>query len=442
MNHQITKIVKKLTKSHFIRNFTIVMSGTVVAQALGFALSPVISRLYSPSDFGVFGSFNSLVGIVTAAVTLEYGQALILPKKNEDAFLLFIFSCLCTLSIATIFMVAYFIAPGYFKTLLQAPSSWVLVPVLAAILVSGFNQTFQSWCVRVKSFKHASASQVIRSLSANGLQTGFGFVKGGAPALIWSSVAADFLATVNLGHAAMRDFKGLAAGFSPRKMLVLVKEYRDFPIYSASINVINSLSMGLPIFLLTHYYGVAVAGGYAFAMRMLSVPMEFVLRALRQVLYQKAAETHNDGRKLMPLYVKITGGLFALAIIPSLAFILWSPQVFGWVFGAKWVNAGEFARALVIWMMFMFCNLPATLFARIIRVQDKMFVYNVALLVFRTAALVIGGMFLSAVWTIMTFSIVGAVMNVIFIIIIGFLLAQKEKVSGIGDLLKVVEEKP
>jgi len=436
----VTRFYNKIIKSHFIKNFTIVMSGTVLAQALGFALSPVISRFYSPSDFGIFGSFNSVLRIVAAVVTLDYSQALILPKKNEDSIHLFILSCLCTVTISILFVFAYLIAPGYFNKLLQAPSSWVILPLIAGIIVTGLNETFQSWCIRVKSFKHTSVSQVIRSVTGNGMQTGWGFINGGATALLWSSVVADFLATVNLVRVTIRDFKQMTVGFSMRKMVVLAKEYRDFPAYSASMNVINALSMGLPVFLLTYYYGVAVTGGYAFGLRILSMPMEFVLRALRQVLYQKAAETHNDGRKLAPLYLKITLGLFAIAIIPSLVFIIWSPQIFSWVFGAKWFEAGEFARALVVWLVFMFCNLPATLFARIIRVQQKMFVYNIILLILRTSALVAGGMFLSATWTIMLFSVVGAAMNIVFIIYIGILIAREENVSGVDGLMNVVKD--
>lgn len=436
------KILTKVKASVFIKNITIVMSGTVLAQALGFALSPVISRFYSPSDFGVFGSFGSLMRIIVAAATLEYSQALILPKKNEDAFNLFIFACICTFSISIIFLFAYLIIPDYFQKLVQVQSSWILFPLLAGIFISGFNSTFQAWCVRTKSFKHTSASQVIRSITSNGMQTGLGFLNGGAPALIWSSVVADLIASVNLSRIAIRDFKRLAVGFSIKKMLDLAKEYRDFPIYSASMNVMNALSIGLPIFLLTYYYGVAIAGGYAFAMRILSMPMEFVLRALRQVLFQKATETYNEGRKLMPLYIKITLGLFAVAIIPALTFIIGAPKIFGWVFGTQWTLSGEFARALTLWLIFMFCNLPATLFARIIRVQRKMFFYDITLLTLRTGTLIVGGMFLEPARTIMSFALVGAAMNVIFIVIIGYLLAKKEKVSGLDDFMKSLKENP
>ena len=47
------------------------MSGTAAAQAIGFALTPVISRLYSPSDFGIFGSFDAVLTVVAAGVTLD-----------------------------------------------------------------------------------------------------------------------------------------------------------------------------------------------------------------------------------------------------------------------------------------------------------------------------------------------------------------------------------
>ena len=35
----------------------------------------------------------------------------------------------------------------------------------------------------------------------------------------------------------------------------------------------------------------------------------------------------------MPLYVKITAGLFAMILLPSVILIVWSPEIFAWVFG-------------------------------------------------------------------------------------------------------------
>ncbi len=427
LNLQLNNILAKLRKSSFVRNILVIMTGSAVAQVIGFALTPIISRLFSPSDFGVFGAFNSVATIIAAGATLEYTQAIMLPKQKEDAFHLFVVSCLCTFIVAFLCLIICIIFPAAMNGLMKTNSIWVLVLLVVATTISGLNQSCQAWCVRVKAFKHTSASQVVRSLTSNGAQIGCGYLKAGAAGLITSTILANILASLNLARVVFQDLGVLLQNIRWKRMKQLAKEYRDFPMYSASMNVINSLSRGLPVLLLAHFYGIAVGGAYAFGIRILSTPMGFVLSALRQVLFQKAAEVHNDGGRLLPLYVKITLGLLALALFPSLFLFLWAPPLFAWVFGPQWHMAGEFVRSLVLWLMFMFCNLPAVLFARIIRIQRKLFFFDLFVLTTRAIVLIAGGMYLSAVDTILLISIAGAILNILLIIIVGFILMRKER---------------
>jgi len=440
LNLQLKNILVRLRKSSFVRNILVVMSGTAMAQVIGFALTLIISRLFSPYDFGVFGSFNSVVNIIAAGVTLNYTQAIMLPKEKDDAINLFAVSCLCTAMVAFLCLICCIVVPTALNGLMKTTGLWALALLIVSTTISGFNEACQAWCVRVKSFKRTSASQVIRSLSSNGTQIGFGYLKTGAAGLIAGSILANILASLNLSRVVFRDLGALHRNIRWKRMKQLAKDYRDFPMYSASMDIVNSLSLGLPVLLLTHFYGIAVAGAYAFGIRILSTPMGFVLTALRQVLFQKAAETHNDDGRLMPLYVKITSGLFALAFFPSLVFFIWAPQLFAWVFGSQWQMAGEFARSLVLWMMFMFCNLPAVLFARIIRIQRKLCVFDIILLSARATVLIAGGMYLSAVNTIMLISIVGAIMNIIFIVIVGFTLMKKEVNTELSVIINNIKE--
>jgi lipopolysaccharide exporter len=423
---QLPHVFAELRKSAFVRNIFVVMSGTAVAQAIGFALTPLISRLFSPSDFGIFGSFNAVSGVIAAGVTLEYSQAIMLPKEKADALNLFLVSCLVTSVIVLISLAACLLAPALLLNLMSTPSAWMLALLVLATLVNGLNNSCQAWCVRVKAFKQTSASQVIRSVSSNGTQIGFGFLKGGAAGLIVSSVLGDMLASLNLVRTLLPDLFALRRSIRWDRMRQLAKDYRDFPIYAASQNVINALSSGMPILLLTHFYGIVVAGAYAFGMRILGAPMGLILSALRQVLFQKAGETQHQGGNLAPLYVKITAGLFAMAFVPSLVLFIWAPQLFTWIFGSQWHTAGEFARFLALWMMFVFCNLPAVLFARLIRIQRAIFIYDLVLLGARGAALMLGGLYLNELQTITLFSLVGAVMNAILIVLVGHAVMKKE----------------
>lgn len=431
---QLNHVLAKLKKSAFVKNMLVVMSGTAAAQIIGFAMSPIISRLFSPSDFGIFGSFNSVSTIIAAGATLQYSQAIMLPKVREDAINLFFVSCLSTLGVGFLCLVVCLVVPTSINGLMKTDGIWALVLLIVATFVTGFNTSCQAWCVRVKAFKQTSASQVIRSLSSSGSQIGFGFLKGGAAGLIVSSVLADISASLNLVRVVLSDIKTFWRDIQWGRMKELAKEYRDFPMYSASQNVINALSNGLPVLLLTHYYGIAVAGAYAFGMRILNVPMGFVLGSLRQVLFQKASEAHHQGDRLAPLYMKITLGLFTVILIPSLALFIWAPQLFKLVFGSQWYTAGEFAQWLILWLMFYFCNLPAVLFARVIRIQRTIFFYDLVLLAVRVLVLVLGGLYLNASQSIMLFSLVGAAMNTILIFLVGHAVMKKEGHPNWGQI--------
>lgn len=50
----IKRVIKRLTSSHFIRNTAILMTGTAGSQALNFLVTPILSRIYTPEQFGVF----------------------------------------------------------------------------------------------------------------------------------------------------------------------------------------------------------------------------------------------------------------------------------------------------------------------------------------------------------------------------------------------------
>jgi O-antigen/teichoic acid export membrane protein len=209
----------------------------------------------------------------------------------------------------------------------------------------------------------------------------------------------------------------------------LAAEYKDFPAYSATQNLLNAISASLPVLLLTHYFGLASGGAYAFGERLLSAPMGVVLNALRQVLFQRAAEMHHKGHALAPLFVNSTAALFGIGLLPVGIVALWAPQFFEWAFGGQWYVAGQFARYLAIWFFFVFCNVPAVLFARLIRIQRTLFFYNAAVLALRFGTLIFGGLYLTALQSIALFSLVGAFVNLALILLVGSAFAKRE---GLG----------
>jgi len=434
---KINHILKRLISSIFVRNLFIVMSGTASGQIIGFFLSPIISRFYSPSDFGIFGSFNAVVSVIGAGITLDYSQAIMLPKEKEDAFYIFIISCMNSLFIGLLIAIMCLIIPEKIRNLIKIREYWIFIILTLVIIIFGISQSLQAWCVRYKAFNKTSISQIVRSISSNTSQIGLGYLKSGYRGLIISSFLADILSGIVLIKKIIPDAILYGRNINLRRIKELFLEYKDFPMYSASQNVINALSNGLPVLLLANFYGIAVAGAYAFGMRLLHTPMGIISSSLRQVLFQKASEIHNQGESLFPIYWKSTFGLFAIIFFPGIILFIWAPEIFSFIFGMQWNLAGQLAKWLILWMMFAFCNLPAILFSRIIRIQRKVFFYDLALLFFRTMTLILGGLYLTALNTIILFSFVGAIMNLFLIIIVGKAVIRKEYVYKKNKNMKI-----
>lgn len=434
-------IIARLKSSSFIRNTLIVASGSAIAQAIGFSLTPIISRLFTPADFGVFGAFGAVAAFIAAGVTLEYSQAIMLPKDNNSALHLFLVSCIVTLIITSLLTLICFIAPLFISRLIGRREGWILALLVLSVLVTGFNVALQAWSVRAKAFRHTSSSQVIRSISSNSMQISFGLFNAGYAGLIFSAILADLIASINLLKVFLLDFKTFMHSISWMRVKQVAREYRDFPLYSASQNIINSLSSGLPVIMLTHFFGVGVAGSYIFALHLLTNPMGLITRAMRQVLFQKASETQHQGGSLSSLYLKVTGTLFVIAILPVLIMLIWAPQIFAFVFGDRWHEAGGYARYMILWMLFVFCNVPAVLFARLIRIQRVVFLYDLLLLAIRLSVLTLGGFYFSALNSVMLFSIVGALMNLGLIVLVGRIVLKSEgRISPNPSLFNLSEK--
>ena len=411
-----------------MKNLSIVMSGTAIAQIIGFALTPVISRLFEPKDFGVFGSFSSVLGVAAAGVTLQYSQALMLPKNEEDAANVFAVSILSVIIISILgLLVVYVFSEWMLQLLNVSETTWLLWFLPLGIFVSGINQSFQAWCVRRKAFKKTASSQLIRSGCINILQIVTGAFGAGSGGLIASTVAGDACASNSLARQIIDDKELFKDSLRWKQILMHAKEYRDFPIYSATQNVMNALSQGLPVLLMAYFYGVTIAGAYAFGIRILKVPMNFVLTALRQVLFQKISETFNNKGELKPLFVKSTLGLFCVAFVPSMILFIWAPNIFAWLFGPEWFTAGIFAGWLVLWLVPLFSNVPSVLFARILRQQRKLFIFEIVILISRVTVLVLGGYYLSSLNTVILFSAVGFLLNIMVIIWVVRLLIRTER---------------
>ena len=77
--------IVNLIKSSGARNFAKLLSANVVAQVIGLIVYPILTRIYSPEDFGLLNLFLSIGNVLVVISLADYYYAIVLPKNERDA---------------------------------------------------------------------------------------------------------------------------------------------------------------------------------------------------------------------------------------------------------------------------------------------------------------------------------------------------------------------
>lgn len=174
-----------IPQSAYARNVLTLMTGTTLAQAIPIAISPLLTRLYSPEEFGRFALYMAVASIASVLVTGRYELAILLPRQDKDA--LHITALATALSIAIsalLFLVVLFFALPIAALLGDAALAPWLYWVPASTLLLGLYQSLNYWSNRKAQYKRLAISRTVQSGSAALAQLGIGYAGSGAVGLV------------------------------------------------------------------------------------------------------------------------------------------------------------------------------------------------------------------------------------------------------------------
>jgi O-antigen/teichoic acid export membrane protein len=332
--------------------------------------SPVISRLFTPEQFGLLALFTTTSMFVGNIATMQYDSAIMLPEKDDDAlnlmalaFISVVFFCLLTI-VGVVFFNDFLVS----LTGDEEIKNWLyLVPI--SVFLTGFFRILNIWAGRQKKFKRVATRNILQTSITAGTKIGIGilsFIDGG---LIIGSLIGQFIATLVFALQTFFTDKLIVSGLVNRKkMIFLAKKYKDFPLF---INLQGFLDMfketGIR-YTFSNFYGSSALGAYSFTLGLLQKPGGIIGQAVSNVYFQKATEVYNSGRDLWSLTKRIMIRLLLLSLIIYLPLLFWGPQIFKFVFSDKWEMAGKYAQIMTPWLIVHFMMQFST---RIPQIVDK-----------------------------------------------------------------------
>ncbi len=392
------------SKSAFARGVGTLVGGTAGAQLIGIAAAPILTRLYSPEDFGMLAVFAGLLAMVLVVSSLRYELAVPLPEEDRQAAQVVALSLLLVVVTAGLSAIVVVFFSSSIARAVGSPSLagylWLL-PI--AVLVGGAYSVFSYWSVRTKSFTVLAATKVRQALAAVAIQ--LAAFKLGSVGLIAGQVAGHSVGTASLALPALAKLQPKNIKWPEIK--TAATRYRKFPLFSTWEGLSNSAGVQLPPIMFAAFFSPAAAGLYSLAIRVLLLPIDLVGRAVGQVFFAQAAEAHRQER-LGTLVEKLHAKLVHIGLPPALLLMLVGPDLFALVFGPAWRVSGEFARWMVPWLYLTFVSSPlSTLFAVVER-QDQGLAFQVVLLVARVAAITFGAWIGDLKLTVILFASVSA----------------------------------
>jgi len=333
------------------------MTGTSIAQAIPIAISPILTRIYTPEDFGVFALYIGVASIVAVMATGRYELAIMLPKKDEDAIQLVILSILISFCISLIaFLLVYFFN-GFIVSFLgnEEISNWLyLIPI--TVFFTGIYQSLNYWNNRKKRYKRLATSRVIQSGTTATSNLSMGFGGFGSSGLILSGVLGQGVATVILSRITWLEHGQRFEKIKSLKIFSLIKKYRKFPIFNLPNALIDALRLSGISILIAKFFSTATLGQFSLAWKMIQAPITLIGGSISQVFFQKIASAKRTDLDLIVKRFLLKASVIALPIFIML--YLFATDLFAIVFGENWKLAGEIASILTPWLFFNFLTTP------------------------------------------------------------------------------------
>lgn len=337
-----------MPKGQFARNVATLAGGTSLAQFLSVATAPILTRLYSPEEFGVLAAFVSLFTVLLAINSLRYELAIPIAEDNRTAarlvILVFLVVILNAIALAVIFWLFSDQIVAWLKSPELKPFFWLLV---LCLLGAGFYQALTYWALRKKHFLSIAHSRLVQSISLLTVQLGLGLASAGADGLIVGYAVGQIAGNLSLVKMIVREDGSSFRDAHPSAIWETAKRYRRFPLFASWSSLLNVGGLQLPALLLTVIYGPAVAGWFALSQRIIAIPMTIIGNAVSQVYFASASQlVHDDPTALERFFNRTASRLFLAGFLPITFIGLLGPWLFEHILGTEWRVAGEYVQVM------------------------------------------------------------------------------------------------
>lgn len=384
-----------LNSSEFTKGFGKLFSTSILVGLITAICIPILARIYTPEELGQYQLLLSIIIVFSSVSSFKYEMAIVLPKKKYQSRMLFQVA-LFALIISTVLycFVFYFMSNTvleYFNAVELKGYTWI-IPI--SIFITGLSQVLQMCLVEKGNFNQLSINRGSQAISNNVFSIGIGTVLPSFSSLLISYLA-SFVLIISMACFQLKDKKRVT--FYRFSMLArYARKYKKFPTINTANVFLNTVSMNLPMFVLSKQYSFEVVGIFMIANRLLDMPISLISGSLSQVYTKFAADDYKRSAfKLKVRYLQtlkklcFASGVF-LVIITLISLV--GVEV---LLGDGWEQVNTILIVLMFSKVFQLMNSPLSSTLTIVNKQELGLVLILSSLLIRYLSLNVGGDFIT-----------------------------------------------
>jgi len=360
------------TRSVF-KNVGILASGSIISKVIGFGSYPIITRIYSPEDFGIFAVFTSAIFIMHPFGTLTYSVTIPLPRNDELAINILTLGFIILTVVTGLISVVLIIGGNQLFSLFNATeiSNYWWLLVLGFIVASIFDLLVH-WATRIKNFGIVAKSHILQTVISVATQIGFGLFGLKPIGLLLGEVMRKATGVIALSREFLTDFQNKLSHISVKRMIFVFQYYRDLPYFHLPSQLLSILTLKIPLLFFAFQYGTATAGQLGLALIVVGIPMGLLGKTTANAYYAEISKMGiKKKNEILSLTISLAKRLAAISFIPTLVLLFFSPFLFKVVFGSEWIQAGQFTSILAFYLFFEFLATPFMKIFNVFKAQRK-----------------------------------------------------------------------
>lgn len=322
---------------NLLKNGLSLSSGALLASILSFLLSPILTRIYSPENFGLGESVNVYAALLSVIFTMRLDTAFVVASDQNEKNQLFTTILFSNLIFSVIAFVCF---------LLFSPNEFIYyylaIPVLA-IITSVYESGI--WILNSHNkYSLMAKYKVFLILSIVLFKIAFGHIYDGVWSILIATFIAKILVTSSLFFKLVTE-KMISVNFEILVVRGIIAKYSNIIKNVLPVSVLGLGRESLLNMLILSFWGSSYVGLYILGVKLLSLPVNILGNSISNVIYQQASEFKKEKKGLYKIYVKFSNicifvlGLFIFGNIIC-------PYIIPILFGKNWSNVSSIILSL------------------------------------------------------------------------------------------------